>query len=78
MPSASATPIHPPHDPRPPHFDCKAWIMDHGSDERRMNMKEANNINANPFDRRDYSIMVIETLAVLIYNNIQMMADRLV
>ena len=70
MPSLSATPVYPPRRLRPPHFDCKAWIIDHGSDERRTNMKEPNTINADPFDRRDYSIMVIETLAVLIYNNI--------
>ena len=40
------------------------------SDERRMNMKKLNTINADPFDIRDNFIMVIETLAVLVYKNI--------
>ena len=48
------------------------------NDERRTNMKKPNTTNAGPFDIRDYSIMVIETLAVLVYKNIQMTADRLI
>ena len=47
------------------------------SDERRTNTKKPNTINADPFDIRDNFIMVIETLAVLDYKNIQMTADRL-